>query len=263
MRQILFEIGPVKIYSYGLMIFIGIVTAFVVAEKRAKKLGLDSEKVFDLGLMCGIGGIVGAKLLYFITEMKSLISGGLTLRDIMYGFVVYGGIIGGIFAGYLYCKIKKLNFLKHFDLVMPSIALAQGFGRIGCFLAGCCYGRETDAWYGMEFNHSVYWNMVGVKVIPTQLIMSVANFIHFFILAFIAKKVKKDGVVAGCYLLFYSIGRFLIEFLRNDPRGGVGTLSTSQFISLFIFAAGVGMILFFGLRKGKVAQEEQEAEVTE
>ena len=259
MRMILFEIGPIKVYSYGLMILIGIIFAFTVAEKRAKKLGLDQDKVFDLGFMSGIGGILGAKLLFFITEWKDIVKGGLTFRDIMFGFVVYGGIIGGILAGYLYCKWKKLNFLKHFDLVMPSIALAQGFGRIGCFLAGCCYGRETDAWYGMEFNHSVYYDMVGVKVIPTQLIMSAANFAHFFLLAFIAKKIYKtgkDGVIAGCYLLFYSIGRFLIEFLRNDPRGGVGVLSTSQFISLFIFAAGVGMVLFFGRRKGKSTEEK-------
>ena len=149
--------------------------------------------------------------------------------------------------------------LAYLDLMIPSVALAQALGRVGCFLAGCCYGRETDAWYGMEFNHSVYYNMIGVKVIPTQLIMSAANFIHFFLLVFIANKVfkaGKDGMVAGCYLLFYSIGRFLIEFLRDDPRGGVGGLSTSQFISLFIFAAGVGMVLFFGLRKNKIQNTE-------
>lgn len=249
MRAILFEIGPIKLYSYGLMICIGVIFAFVVAEHRAKKLGLNSDKVFDLGVTCGLGGIVGAKLLYFITEWRELVNGGMGLRDIMFGFVVYGGIIGGILAGYLYCRWKKMSFLKHFDLVMPSIALAQGFGRIGCFLAGCCYGKETNAWYGVEFNHSVYQNMIGVKVIPTQLVMSVANFVHFFILIFLAKRIKKDGVIAGCYLLLYSIGRFLIEFLRDDPRGGVGVFSTSQFISLFIFAAGLAMTLFFGLRK--------------
>lgn len=260
MRAILFEIGPIKVYGYGLMIIIGIFAAFSVAQRRAKKIGLDPDKVFDLGLMCGVGGILGAKLLYLITEWRDIVNGGMGLREIMFGFVVYGGIIGGILAGYLYCRWKKLSFLKHFDLVMPSIALAQGFGRIGCFLAGCCYGRETDAWYGMEFNHSVYQNMVGVKVIPTQLVMSVANFVHFFLLIFLAKKVKKDGVIAGCYLLFYSIGRFLIEFLRDDPRGGVGVLSTSQFISLFIFAAGLIMTLFFGLRKNPQDEVKESAE---
>lgn len=254
MRQILFEIGPIKVYGYGLMIAIGVVAAFMVAEMRASKKKLDADQIWSLGIWCAIGGFLGAKLLYVITEWENLFSGSLDLRDILYGFVVYGGIIGGILSGYLYCKVKKLNFLKHFDIVMPSIALAQGFGRIGCFLAGCCYGRETDAWYGMEFNHSVYYNMIGVKVIPTQLIMSAANFIHFFLLVMIANKAYKagkDGMVAGCYLVFYSIGRFLIEFLRNDPRGGVGGLSTSQFISLFIFAVGVAMVLFFGLRKEK------------
>jgi len=260
MRQILFEIGPIKLYSYGLMLAIGVISAFMMAEKRAPKKGLDPEQIFSLGIWCAVGGFLGAKLLFFITEYEKVFAGSLTFRDIMYGFVVYGGIIGGIFSGYLYCKVKKMNFLKYFDLVMPSIALAQGFGRIGCLLAGCCYGRETDAWYGMEFNHSVYYNMIGVKVIPTQLIMSAANFVHFFLLAFIANKVYKtgkDGVIAGCYLLFYSIGRFLIEFLRNDPRGGVGVLSTSQFISLFIFAAGAGMVLFFGLRKGETSKEQE------
>ena len=263
MRQILFEIGPIKVYGYGLMIAIGVVLAFMVAEARAPKKKLDADRIWSLGIWCAVGGFLGAKLLYVITEFKSLFSGSLGLRDVLYGFVVYGGIIGGIFAGFLYCKVKKLSFLKYFDIVMPSIALAQGFGRIGCFLAGCCYGRETDAWYGMEFNHSVYYNMIGVKVIPTQLIMSAANFIHFFLLVWIANKVfqaGKDGVVAGCYLLFYSIGRFLIEFLRDDPRGGVAGLSTSQFISLFIFAAGAGMVLFFGLRKGK---KEEIVEMTE
>lgn len=257
MRAILFELGPIKLYSYGFLIAIGAFCAFCMGEYRAKKLNLDPDRVWSLGFWCAVGGFLGAKLLYLITEWRDLVNGNMTARDILYGFVVYGGIIGGIFAGYLYCKVKKLSFLKYFDLVMPSIALAQGFGRIGCFLAGCCYGRETDAWYGMEFNHSVYETMQGVKVIPTQLIMSVANFAHFFILAFIAKKVKKDGVVAGCYLLFYSIGRFLIEFLRNDPRGGVGVLSTSQFISLFIFAAGVIMVLVFGLRKTEEQPESK------
>ncbi len=249
MRAILFEIGPIKLHSYGLMLAVGVIAAMLMAEKRAGKLGLDPERIFSLGIWCAAGGFLGAKLLYVMTEWKTLLNGGMTFRDVIYGFVVYGGIIGGIFSGYLYTRVKKLSFLKYFDLVMPSIALAQGFGRIGCFLAGCCYGKETDAWYGMEFNHSVYAGMHGVKVIPTQLIMSAANFLHFFLLIFLAKRVKKDGVIAGCYLIFYSIGRFLIEFLRNDPRGEVGTLSTSQFISLFIFAAGAAIVLVTGLRK--------------
>ena len=256
MRAVLFEIGPITVYSYGVMLAVGVIAAVLMAEHRAPKLGLDKDQIFSLGIWCAVGGFLGAKLLYVITEWKTLFDGGMTLRDVMYGFVVYGGIIGGIFSGWLYTRVKKLRFLKYFDLVMPSIALAQGFGRIGCFLAGCCYGKRTDAWYGMEFNHSVYTGMYGIKVIPTQLIMSAANFLHFFLLIFLAKRIRKDGVIAGCYLVFYSIGRFLIEFLRDDPRGAVGGLSTSQFISLFIFAAGTVTVLVTGLRKKQGGEEK-------
>lgn len=255
MRAVLFEIGPFKLYGYGLMIAIGVILAEYVAERRAKKLGLDSERILNLAIWCAIGGFLGAKLLYIITEWKTIFSGKMSLSDVLYGFVVYGGIIGGIFSGWLYTKVHKVPFLKHFDLVMPSIALAQGFGRLGCFLAGCCYGKRTDAWFGMEFNHSVYPYMAGVKVIPTQLISSAADFLHFAVLLMIAKKVKKDGIVAGCYLIFYSIGRFLIEFLRDDPRGALFGLSTSQFISLFILAAGIAVTVICSLRKGEMTKD--------
>lgn len=256
-----FHIGPIEIYSYGFLIAVGVIAAFYAAEFRAKKLGLDSERVWPLGGWCAVGGFLGAKLMYVITEWKNLFSGELSFSDIMYGFVVYGGIILGIFSGYLYTRIKKLNFLQYFDLVMPSIALAQGFGRLGCFMAGCCYGKETTAWYGMKFQDSVYHSMRNVKVIPTQLVMSIADFAHFVILIFIAKVMKKkgkDGVVAGCYLTFYSIGRFLIEFLRDDPRGPVFSIfSVSQCISFASFLAGAGMLCYFLLVKPKKNQTEE------
>ena len=141
----------------------------------------------------------------------------------------------------LYCKIKKLPFLKYFDLVMPAVALAQGFGRIGCFLAGCCYGMETDCAIGIVFTDSAFAPN-GVKVLPTQLISSALDFLNFAVLIWLSNHKKGDGQVAGFYLVFYSIGRFVLEFFRGDLiRGTVGTLTTSQFISVFILI--VGMIL--------------------
>lgn len=267
MKAVLFQIGKFKLHTYGLMIAIGILMAEWVGEKRAKKYGLKDELILDLTIWCGVGGILGAKLMYIIVEWKDVFSGHMSFSDFMYGFVVYGGIIGGIFAGWLYCKLKKLPFFKYFDLVMPSIALAQGFGRIGCFFAGCCYGKKTNAWYGMKFIHSVYEDMRDVKVIPTQLLMSAGNFLHFALLVWIAgvifKKKKPDGIVAGCYLIFYSIGRFLIEFLRDDPRGAIRALSTSQFISIFIFAAGVALVLWrFQTKPVPVSRESGKSEET-
>ena len=105
---------------------------------------------------------------------------------------------------------------------MPSVALAQGFGRIGCFLAGCCYGEETDSPIGIVFHESAYAPN-GVNLIPTQLISSGLDFLHFLVLIWLARRVKADGQVAGCYLIFYSVGRFILEFFRGDMiRGNVG-----------------------------------------
>ena len=259
----LLQIGNFTVYGYGLMIAIGVIVAYSVGEYRAKKQGLSPDELFWLTISCLVGGIAGAKLLFYIVEIKSIIENPKLLLDITHGFVVYGGIIGGIGVGYLFCKIRKLNFLKYFDLVMPSIAIAQGFGRVGCMFAGCCYGRETDSWFHVIYETSEFAPN-GVALIPTQLIMALLNFGHFFILAFLAKKVVKySGQVAGCYLVFYSIGRFFLEYLRNDPRGNVNILSTSQFISLFILAAGVGTMLLCGYLGKKRSLSVENNMVTE
>ena len=251
----LLQIGPFTVYGYGLMIAIGVLVAYSVGEYRAKKQGLSADELFWITISCLVGGILGAKLLFILVEIKAIIADPSILLDITHGFVVYGGIIGGIGVGYLYCKIKKLEFLKYFDLVMPSIAIAQGFGRVGCMFAGCCYGRETDGWFHVVY-HSSDFAPNGVALIPTQMIK---------------KLVKHDGQIAGFYLVFYSIGRFFLEYLRNDPRGNVDILSTSQFISLFILLAGVGTILlcgYLGKRKALLvdnnpAAEEKKEEETE
>jgi len=242
----LLQIGSLTVYGYGLMIAIGVVVAYTVGEYRAKKQGLSPDELFWITISCLVGGIIGAKLLFYIVEFKEVLRNPKILLDIVHGFVVYGGIIGGIGVGYLYCRLKKLPFLKYFDLVMPSIAIAQGFGRVGCMFAGCCYGRETQSWFHVIYETSEFAPN-GVALIPTQLIMAVLNFAHFFVLAFLTKKVVKySGQVAGFYLIFYSIGRFFLEYLRNDPRGTVKLLSTSQFISIFIVLAGVITILICG-----------------
>ena len=245
MKNELFQIGPITVYGYGLMIAIGVLVAYLVGEYRAKKYNLNPDIIVSLTISCLVGGIIGAKLLFYIVEIKEIVKNPSILLDITNGFVVYGGIIGGILTGYVFCRIKKLEFWKYFDLVMPSIALAQGFGRLGCAFAGCCYGRETDSWFHIVYEESQFAPN-GVALLPTQFISSGLNFIHFFLLIFLAKKVKVSGQVAGLYLIFYSIGRFFLEFLRNDPRGAVSTLSTSQFISIFIFIVGGGIFLIRG-----------------
>jgi len=258
MKNELLTIGPVTLYGYGLMIAIGVIAAYMAAEYRAKKYGMRHDRIYALTVWCFIGGILGAKLLYYITELNDIIADPKLLLKISGGFVVYGGIIGGILAGYLFCRREKLNFLQYFDLVMPSIALAQGFGRIGCLFAGCCYGIETNSPLGIIFHESKYAPN-GVRLVPTQIISSVLDFIHFFILITFAKRKKADGQVAGLYLILYSAGRFAIEFFRGDlDRGKVWSISTSQFISIFTFFIGLVIFIVSGVSVKKADDKVQE-----
>lgn len=236
----LFSIGPVTIHGYGLMIGIGIVLALIAGTYLAKKKGIDADELFNLTTISVIGGFACAKVLFCIVEWDSFVKNPLgTLGSS--GFVVYGGIIGGILLCALYCKIKKLPFWKYFDTVLPAVAIAQGFGRIGCFLAGCCYGRETDSFVGIAFHNSKFAPN-DVKLIPTQLFSSAGCFIMAAVLFAYSRKERKDARTGALYLIMYSIGRSVIEYFRNDYRGAIGILSTSQFISIFILIAGI--ILF-------------------
>ena len=243
MKNELLTIGPFTMYGYGLMVAMGLLAAYITAEYRARKLHLQYEHVFYLVVWCVIGGYASSKLLFWITEWRTIIHDpGFLLRTIGDGFVVYGGIIGGILTGYIYCRVKKLVFLQYFDLIAPSLALAQGFGRIGCFLAGCCYGKETTSLLSVTF-HTSDFAPNGVALIPTQIYSSILDFLHFILLLIIAKHKKTDGQVAACYLVFYSAGRFVLEFFRGDvERGNVGILSTSQFIGIFTFLAGIVLV---------------------
>lgn len=240
----LLKIGPFTVHGYGLMIAIGLFSALYLAEWRASKNGLDKEFVWPLTIYCAVTGILGAKIMFCIVEWREFIKNPLALLGSS-GLVVYGGIIGGVLSAIFYCRYKKLPFMDCFDLAMPSVAVAQGFGRIGCFLAGCCYGRETNAWYGIAFSHSNYAPN-GTKMIPTQLISSAGMFAIAGILCRYAYRAKKPGQVGGLYMILYSIGRFGVEFLRNDHRGAIGIFSTSQFISFFILTAGVIIMICCG-----------------
>lgn len=237
MKIDIFTIGKLTVHGYGLMIAIGILCCVSMAYYRAPKKGLNADAIMDIAVYGLIAGFIGAKLLFIIVEFRDFLQHPLQLLGSS-GFVVYGGIIAGVIAAIIYCKKKRYHFMDYFDLAAPSIAMAQGFGRIGCFLAGCCYGRPTESFLGVVFPENSMAPS-GIKLLPTQLFSSAGDFLIMAVLLLYSRKAKKPGDVGILYMFLYGIGRFCIEFLRIDDRGGFWMLSTSQWISVGIVALAV------------------------
>ena len=220
---------------------IGIAAALLLIWRRAEERKFDTQTVNTLLLLILAAGFAGAKLFFVFahwSEFRADPLGALGSE----GFVVYGGIVCGLGAAYLYCRKRSLPFLRWVDCFIPGAALGQGFGRIGCFLAGCCFGKPTESFLGVTFPAGSM-APAGIPLWPVQLFSAAGDFLLAGALLLLEKKRRGDGLLAGAYLLLYSIGRFLIEFLRADPRGAVGTLSTSQFIALFTAAAGAAILI--------------------
>jgi phosphatidylglycerol:prolipoprotein diacylglycerol transferase len=227
------------------MIAIGFAAAIIISYQRAKAYGLRKNAIVDFALLAMLFGFLGAKLLYVIVEYQAFFADPWSVLG-SDGFVIYGGLIGGVTAVMIYCRKKKISFMSYLDLAIPAVAVAQGFGRIGCFLAGCCYGCESS-FMGVVFPHGSI-APAGIPLLPTQLISSAGDFLIALILVLFARKSKIKGNVGALYLLLYGVGRFVIEFFRNDVRGNVGVLSTSQFISI-AFVLGAVLLFFVNAKR--------------
>lgn len=243
----LFSIGKITVHGYGLMIALGFMAALLYGLWQAKRRGLNEDYFFNLALFVLFFGWAGGKLLFCIVEFRQFIASPLSVLG-SEGFVVYGGIISGIATIVIYCKSKKVDLLEYIDLIAAAVPINQSLGRVGCFLAGCCYGRETDSPLGVIFPAGCM-APAGVKVYPTQLFSAVGDFALFILIFILLEKKVKKGIATVVYLCGYAVGRFVIEMFRNDPRGAVGGLSTSQFISIFILAGGILMLLFVSKMK--------------
>jgi len=257
MRNELISFGPVTVTGFGVMVAIGVLACFILVDYRAKKQGLDADLIFDVGMISLLVGLISSKLLYIVLDMPNIIrKGALWSSLIGSGYVVYGGLIGGVLTGLLLLRRKKAPFLPYFDLAAPSIAIAQAFGRLGCLVAGCCYGFTTDTRLGIIYEHSKIAPN-GVRLFPTQILSSLGNFVILFILLWYAAQKPKTGRVGALYIILYAVGRFLVEYLRNDRRGEVGFLSLSQFISVVMLIPGIWL---FVRAKSVLVEEKKEVE---
>ena len=245
MHPVFFQWGNIVGYSYGLMIGLGALLAIFVSEWRAKRRGLDGELVFSAAVWGLFAGLLGAKLTFIASNIKLLFSdpGSVLGTD---GFTVYGGVVLGILVGGLIVRRKKVDVPLYLDLVIPQIALAQGFGRIGCFLAGCCYGKPTDSALGVVFPVEAIAPH-GIKLLPTQLFSAAGDFLIFIILILLsnfATRRFQPPSMSGMYLILYGIGRFAIEFLRADPRKTALGLTSNQFVSIAFVLFGIALIVY-------------------
>jgi phosphatidylglycerol:prolipoprotein diacylglycerol transferase len=251
----IFHIGSFPINTYGVFLAIAFLCAILIAVRLGARDGLPRERIYDLSLWMLLGGLIGSKILMLFTEPEyrdhplQLLS----LDFLRSGGVFYGGLIGAVLTGYFLMKRYKLPWWKTADACAPGIAIGNFFGRQGCFAAGCCWGKPTNLPWGVKFTelgHQITGVPTDVYLHPTQLYESFAMLIVFFFLLWMHKRKLFSGQVILLYALLYSIVRFAIEFVRDDPRGdvfGLTTLtglSTSQMISLIVgIAAAVLLII--------------------
>jgi phosphatidylglycerol:prolipoprotein diacylglycerol transferase len=258
----LFRIGNFPINTYGVFLALAFLCAILITVKLAARDGLPREKIYDLCLWMLLSSLIGSKFLMLFTEPEyrdhpwQLLS----LDFLRSGGVFYGGLIGAILAGYFLMRRYQLPWWKTADACAPGIAIGNFFGRQGCFAAGCCWGKPTTLPWGVKFTelaHEITGVPTGVALHPTQLYESFAMLIVFFFLLWLHRHRRFSGQVILLYALLYSVIRFGIEFLRDDPRGdlfGLTTLtgfSTSQLISLIV---GIGALVILILRWRKASE---------
>lgn len=251
----LFQIGDFIIPLYGPILAVAYLTAIKLTMVLGKKEGIPSNRIFDIGLIALFFSILGAKLMlvivdfgYYWNNPKQLI---LTFRS---GGVFYGGFILALVMCLLYIRKHGLPLWKLSDAAAPSVALGQSIGRIGCFAAGCCYGKECDLPWAVTFTNPVAHKITGVPLHralhPTQLYMSLAALVLFGVLMIIHKRRTYYGQVLFWYMLLYGIDRFVVEYFRGDPRGfSLGEyLSVSQMISIVAVSAGIVLMVIYKKR---------------
>jgi len=247
MHPILFKIGSFTIYTYGFLVFVGVLFAYFFCLKQTGRENINKNVFSDIIFWTLIFSFIGARAFYIFTDFENFLQSPFEMLLSRSGFVFYGGVIFGIIALFILARLRKINFLKLADIIVLGVPLAHAFGRLGCFFYGCCYGRPTNSFLGVLFPKESPAGAFGVCVIPTQLIESFFLLLLFLILLFFKKHKKFNGQLLAFYLIAYSILRFVIEFFRGDPRGNVFFLSLSQFISLFFLVFGI--FLYLRLRR--------------
>ncbi|MBI9075557.1 MAG: prolipoprotein diacylglyceryl transferase [Desulfatibacillum sp.] len=251
MHPVLIQIGPITLHTYGFMIAVGFLLGMALATREARLQGEDPERIMDLCFYMVLIGALSSRVPYIIFNWQEFAPNPLDILKIWKGgLVFYGGFIGAVGVLAYFVRKYSLNTWKTVDILAPSVALGHAFGRIGCFSAGCCYGKPTELPWAVTFSNPLSLAPLHIPLHPTQLYSSLGLFAIFAFLFFIVRPRKTfHGQVFWTYLLVYAVFRFCVEFLRGDDRGSflLGILSPSQ-ATAFVMA---GLALFFLLRLRK------------
>lgn len=257
MHPLLFEIGRFPVYTYGLLLAAAYLTGLWLAVRRARARGLDGDRVMDLGIWIIASALIGAKLLLLVVDFDHYSRNpGELLAVFRSGGVFYGGLIAAVLTAFWYMRRANLPLWTTTDAFAPGIALGHVVGRVGCLMAGCCYGKPTGLPWGITFTNPMAAEFVGtpldVALHPTQLYEAGAELIILILLLATERRGRQyPGRTFWLYMLMYGVTRFVIEFYRGDPRGSIGALSTSQVISIVLVPISLVMLVRLA-RRGRI-----------
>jgi len=260
MHPRLFELGPITVYTYGLLLAAAYLLGLWLARRRARARGLDDARVLDLGIYIIISALIGAKLLLLITDFKSFTADPRELLTLARsGGVFYGGLIVAVVVALWYIRRVGLPLWTTCDVFAPGIALGHVVGRFGCLFAGCCYGKPTTLPWGIVFKDPFaaanVGTPLGVHLHPTQLYEAGAELLILGVLLATEKKGRPfPGRTFWMYILLYAVSRFIIEFYRGDERGTIFMFSTSQFISLILAPLAIVMLVYLARHEAPVPE---------
>lgn len=242
MNPIAFELFGLQIRWYGILISLGMVLGTLLALRRAKQVGVKQDDIIDLVLVVIPSAIIGARAYYVLFNLSYYQGDFMKMINMrLGGMAIHGGVIGGVIAGYIFCKVKKLNFFQMADIVAPSLILGQAIGRWGNYINREAHGGPTDLPWGIVVD--------GVKVHPTFLYESIWNLCVFAFLIKYRNHKKYEGQIFLIYLVLYSVGRFFIEGMRTDSLM-FGSFRVAQLLSLSLVVI-FGLVLFYKWYKDK------------
>ncbi|WP_320169675.1 prolipoprotein diacylglyceryl transferase [Maridesulfovibrio sp.] len=243
MNPVLFSIGAVNIYSYSVFLTAGCLLAMGWAMREARLRDMDYTLAPKAGITAIVCGIIGARILYIALYPQEFTSDILNALRIWNGGLVFSGaVVFGSAGGAMYLHGKHQKLLPWLDSFAPAIALGQAVGRLGCFFAGCCYGKPTDLPWGVVFRNTDSLAPLFHPLHPTQIYHSLAGLITFLILLGTKRFFHSDGKITGLFLMLFSALRFIIEFFRADYRGAIGPISTTQFMAVVFFLTGIYLL---------------------